>query len=100
MDSQAGGLLGRARTRPPGVATEGHRSGRARVEARWQGIGGADERRRLLQGGAGLQEAGLMLEGRGLAVQGGRGWEGGPQEGRGLVEGGGRGGAGRHWNLS
>lgn len=101
VDSQAGGLLGGAWTRSPGVAAEGHGSGRAWVEAWWQGVGGADERRRLLQGGAGLQEPGLLLEGRGLAVQGGRGREGWPQEGRRLVEGGGRGGgAGGHWNLS
>lgn len=98
VDGQAGGLLGGARTWPPGVAAEGHGSRRAGVEAGGQGVGGADERRRLLQGGAGLQEAGLLLEGWRLAVQGGRGREGGPQEGRGLVEGGG--GAGRHRNLS
>lgn len=100
MDSQAGRLLGGAWTRPTGVATEGHGSSRTGVETGGQGVGGADERRRLLQGGAGLQESGLLLKGRGLAVQGGRGWEGRSQEGRGLVEGGGGGGAGCHWNLS
>lgn len=96
VDGQDGGLLSGARTRPTGVGTEGHGSSRAWVETGWKGVGGADERWRLLQGGAGLQEAGLLLEGWGLAVQRGCGGEGGPQEGRGLVEGG---GGGCHRNL-
>lgn len=101
MDGQARGLLGGAWARTPRVAAEGHGSRRAGVEAGGQGVGGADERRGLLQGGAGLQEAGLLLERRRLAVQGGSGWQGGTQEGRGLVEGGGGGGgAGRHRSLS
>lgn len=103
MHGQAGGLLGGAGTRPPGVPAEAHGSGGAGVEAGGQRVGGADEGRRLLQGGAGLQEACLLLEGRRLAVQGGRGRERGPQQRRGLVEGGGGGGggaAGRHRNLS
>lgn len=94
MDGHARRLLGGARPRSSRVVAEGHGRRWAGVKARGEGVGGADERRGLLQGGAGLQEASLLLEGRRLAMQGGRGREGGPQEGRGLVEGGGGGGGG------
>lgn len=97
MDGGASRLLGGARPGPPRAA-KGQGSRRAGVEARRQRVGGADERRGLLQGGAWLQEASLLLERRRLAVQGGRGWERRPQEGRGLVEGGR--GAGRHRSVS
>lgn len=87
MYSQARGLLGRAGARPCRVSTEGQGTRRSGVEAGWHWVGGTDERWGLLQGRSGLQEAGLLLEWWGLAVQGGRGWEGGAQKGRGLVKG-------------
>lgn len=68
MGSQARGLLARARPRPPRGATQAHGTSWPRVEAGGQRGGGADERGGLLQHGAGLQEPGLLLQGRGLAV--------------------------------
>lgn len=50
------------------AGARGRGGGGPRVEARGQGVGRPDEGRRLVEGGPRLQEAGLLLQGRGVAV--------------------------------
>lgn len=67
MDGHPRGLLGGTLARAPGVTAEAYGS-RAGVEAWRHGVGGSDERRGLLKGGARLQKASLLLEGWWLSV--------------------------------
>lgn len=65
-------LLGRIWTwaHSTSAVDEGRGRRRARVEARRHGVGGPDERRGLVEGRPGLEEAGLLLQGRRLTVEG------------------------------
>lgn len=78
VDGQTRGLLGSAGTCPRNVAAKAHWSGRPRIEAWGHRVGGSNEWWWLLQRWAGLQEAGLLLEGWGLAMERGRSWQWGP----------------------